>query len=281
MPLLYSFILGATSFQFLKTYQGVEHLTFKAAAIARGLLEDDQEWHRALEEASAFSSGKQLRELFAIILLYANPTDPSTLWERHKQSLCEDVSYHFRQINYSEQEIVLDFEMESIASFEIEKHIAYHGKSLRDFPGMPTPSANYDNFRNNDLNLETAKMREFLNANSARATNEQVAIINRAINEEHALIFMKAPAGTGKTFTLNLLICSAILTNRKKVMVVASTGIASLLLFQGRTAHSSLKIKIAVNEESICNVTRGTPFAKVLQELDILIWDEAPMQHKH
>ena len=48
MHTLLTVVRGATSFESLRTYQGIEHSTYKEACLARGLLEDDQEWRLCL-----------------------------------------------------------------------------------------------------------------------------------------------------------------------------------------------------------------------------------------
>jgi len=52
--LLLLHVVGATSFEDLRTYKNITYPTFKAAATARGLILDNVEWQRALEEASSF-----------------------------------------------------------------------------------------------------------------------------------------------------------------------------------------------------------------------------------
>ena len=46
-------VKGATSYEDLRTYNNIVYGTFQEACIARGLLEDDQEWDRALSDAVA------------------------------------------------------------------------------------------------------------------------------------------------------------------------------------------------------------------------------------
>ncbi|XP_031106061.1 uncharacterized protein LOC116010693 [Ipomoea triloba] len=65
------------------------------------------------------------------------------------------------------------------------------------------------------------------------------------------------------------------------VLNVASSGIASLLLPGGHTAHSRFAIPIAINEDSTCNIKQGSPLAQLIVECKLIIWDEAPMMHKH
>ena len=62
-------VVGPESFQDVRTFEGVIHPTFKAAAIARGLLQDDAEWDLCLQEAANIRMPRQIRRLFATILL--------------------------------------------------------------------------------------------------------------------------------------------------------------------------------------------------------------------
>ncbi|XP_074575299.1 uncharacterized protein LOC141831797 [Curcuma longa] len=61
---------------------------------------------------------------------------------------------------------------------------------------------------------------------------------------------------------------------------IASSGIASLLLPGGRTAHSRFAIPFNPNEESTCNIKQGSPLAELIVKAKLIIWDEAPMTHK-
>jgi hypothetical protein len=65
------------------------------------------------------------------------------------------------------------------------------------------------------------------------------------------------------------------------VLCVASSGIAALLLQGGRTAHSCFKIPIPCHESSICNIPKTSHLAELIRMTDLVIWDEAPMQHRH
>jgi hypothetical protein len=57
----------------------------------------------------------------------------------------------------------------------------------------------------------------------------------------------------------------------KNVLVVASSGIASLLLLGGRTAHSRFKILIDLHDESICNITQQMKVAELVRKYDLII----------
>ena len=62
---------------------------------------------------------------------------------------------------------------------------------------------------------------------------------------------------------------------------VASSGIASLLLPGGRTAHSKFGIPINPDEFSTCTLTQGSDQANLIKAASLIIWDEAPMMSKH
>ncbi|XP_065314115.1 uncharacterized protein LOC135923348 [Gordionus sp. m RMFG-2023] len=67
LRLLLLHVCGATSFDYLKTINGILMSTFKEAAIKRNLLSDDKEWESCLEEGSIYQMPSQLRSTFAFI----------------------------------------------------------------------------------------------------------------------------------------------------------------------------------------------------------------------
>jgi hypothetical protein len=54
-------------------------------------------------------------------------------------------------------------------------------------------------------------------------------------------------------------------------VAVASSGIASLLLNGGRSAHSTFKIPIPMHENSTCGVSIQSECAKLLQKANLII----------
>ena len=65
-------------------------------------------------------------------------------------------------------------------------------------------------------------------------------------------------------------------------IAVALSGIAATLLTGGRTAHSSFKLpfNLATKDTPICNISKGTGTAQVLQNCQLIVWDECTMSHK-
>ena len=93
------------------------------------------------------------------------------------------------------------------------------------------------------------------------------------------VFFLYGYGGTGKTFLWKTL-CSAIRKRREIVFPVASSGIASLLLPKGRTAHSRFGIPLLPDETSMCRMGPGSDLAGLMKKTKLIIWDEAPMTNR-
>ncbi|GKC16605.1 ATP-dependent DNA helicase PIF1-like protein [Tanacetum coccineum] len=65
------------------------------------------------------------------------------------------------------------------------------------------------------------------------------------------------------------------------VLNVTSSGISSLLMTGGRTAHSRFKIPINIDKLSTCSINPQSDHAAFVRKCKLIIWDEALMMHKH
>ncbi|VDO05186.1 unnamed protein product [Haemonchus placei] len=81
---------GPKSFSDLRTVDGVVHDTFKEAAKALGLMNDDSHYESCLREASEFHMPAQLRSLFSSLLWFCSVSEPEQLWDKFKRMLAED-----------------------------------------------------------------------------------------------------------------------------------------------------------------------------------------------
>ncbi|XP_019183746.1 PREDICTED: uncharacterized protein LOC109178664 [Ipomoea nil] len=196
--------------------------------------------------------------------------------------------------NYLDVAIVTDLvlteeEKKNFALLELENLLGQQNKSLKNYPPMPTPSTdNTRLFQNRLVFEELCYNSEQLKTDSevmcAKLTEEQGLIYDTVIqdiaNNKGGLFFVYGYGGTGKTFLWRAL-SAAVRCKGQIVLNVASSGIASLLLPGGRTAHSRFAIPIAINEDSTCNIKQGSDLAELLIKTSLIIWDEAPMMHKH
>ena len=94
--------------------------------------------------------------------------------------------------------------------------------------------------------------------------------------KKQALVFVHGHGGTGKTFLWHTII-NRVRSESLIVLAVASSGIASLLLPNGRTAHSRFKIPLSIDESSTCAIKKNTHLSHLLQKTSLIVWDEAPM----
>ncbi|XP_031096932.1 ATP-dependent DNA helicase PIF2-like [Ipomoea triloba] len=164
-----------------------------------------------------------------------------------------------------------------------------YSKSLKDFPPMPTPVASPARLSGNRLLFEELSYDRALLATESdrlvrQLTEEQRGvydtIMGDASSSNGGLFFVYGYGGTGKTFLWKTL--SATLRSQGEIVInVASSGIASLLLPGGKTAHSRFAIPININEDSTCNIKPGTDLAELISKTKLIIWNEAPMMHKH
>ncbi|XP_010669868.1 uncharacterized protein LOC104886988 [Beta vulgaris subsp. vulgaris] len=128
------------------------------------------------------------------------------------------------------------------------------------------------------MTLEHAKLFKGL-------TVEQSIIYRRVMDDlssqEGGVFFVYCYRGTRKTYVWKTL-CAAVKKMGEIVLPVASSGIASLLLPRGRTAHSRFGIPLNVTENSTCaRIRLGLDLAYLLIKTKLIIWDEAPMMHKY
>ncbi|XP_022014122.1 ATP-dependent DNA helicase PIF1-like [Helianthus annuus] len=172
---------------------------------------------------------------------------------------------------------------------EIEKLLLTNGSTVRNFDDMPSVPDNYISSSNNRLIMKElsydrlALQREHdryvkcLTAEQERIYKIVMEVIEKG---DGGVFFVYGYGGTGKTFLWKTF--SAALRSKGEVVLnVASSGIASLLLDGGRTTHSRFVIPININENSICSIEPNTELGDLIKRATLIIWDEAPMTHKH
>jgi len=102
LRILFTHVIGATCFEDIKTthrphtFTTIVHPTFKAACLARGLLQDDVEWDQCLSEVAGVQVPSSLQQLFASLLIFNNVTNLGRLWDMHKGALTEDFLHQAR-----------------------------------------------------------------------------------------------------------------------------------------------------------------------------------------
>ena len=135
LRLLLTVVKGPKSFQSLRTVDNVVHDTFKLACIARGLLEDDEEWIQCLKEAAVIKIGYQLRRLLSIILTQCSPLNPCALWNQFSTHICDDLAHKICTLFVIFKPT--EAQVEDYGLHLLNQMLHESGKSLIDFPPMP------------------------------------------------------------------------------------------------------------------------------------------------
>ncbi|KAL3614258.1 hypothetical protein CASFOL_042332 [Castilleja foliolosa] len=260
-----------------------------SACEALGLLGDDREWLTAFIESSSWATSFELRVLFVHMLLFCEVSQPLYFWESQWKCMEDDVRRRLGSEISNPECFLNDEDVKQSILVELEKLLnsATPSKSLSDY-GLPLPSPTaLASVGNRLLMEETCYNRLKLAADHQQSllllNSEQLQIYNCVLSSyqtnSQVLLFVYGHGGTGKTFLWTTII-SYFRSLGKIVLAVAASGIASLLLPSGRTAHSRFKIPIDLTEQSICHVKKGTQLADLLQQTLLIIWDEAPMSDR-
>ena len=209
LRILLNHVTGCTSFQDIRTLpDGTLCHTFKEAACHRGLLEDDDEYDLCLAMAASWNMPPQLRHLFVTILLYNDPCNPAVLWEKYKYSFSYDFFHRARK---SMPGIDADEHILNAALVDIDKRLQCHGKSLADFPGMPTPihvKNPYDEalIIQQELDYDVHEQLLIVDRDVPSLNTEQHTIFTTIMSavDDHKqypeVSFIDGPGGIGKTF---------------------------------------------------------------------------------
>ena len=282
---LLTVVKGPTSFENLRQFNGTTHSTFYEACLARGLLEDDGEWRQCLLEASHMQTGEQLRHLFALLLLSCTPTQPAQLWNDFRQHICDDLSAHLRSLG---QQIMQDTDIYDYGLWLLNTILLRHGKDLSSVQ-MPLPNHDWSSQSGNSLigeqlsydrDQEQVLAEERIPQLNAEQRYTHDRIVSSVETRAGQVFFLSGPGGTGKTFVYNT-ICNTVRSKGLIVLCVASSGIASLLLRGGRTAHSMFKIPLDLDNNTYCPIAKEGKLADLIRATRLIIWDEITMQHRY
>ncbi|XP_056697484.1 uncharacterized protein [Spinacia oleracea] len=230
----------------------------------------------------------QLRELFVTLLLFCKVTDMRSLWESIFKDLSDDIQRKKRRLFKHPNLILSEDQIRTYTLIEINRILMKFGKSLSDFKDMPQPDLTEVDCMENKLIAEerlydTRQLQADWSDRIKRLNKEQLDVYNRVVQavekDTGETFFVYGHGGTGKTF-LYCTITAKLRADRKIVLNVASSGIAALLLPGGRTTHSRFEIPIEILENSTCNISRKSQLAELIRHTSLIIWDEAPMDHR-
>uniref|UniRef100_A0A6N2NFB7 ATP-dependent DNA helicase n=1 Tax=Salix viminalis TaxID=40686 RepID=A0A6N2NFB7_SALVM len=278
LRLLLHHVKGSISFADLRNVHGILHPTFQLACKAHGLLGDDKEWSEAFCEAIATASSPQLRQLFVGIILFCQVADPLILFNQFWRSMYDDILYKLKSSFRMPNLILPDDQLKNYVLYELEQLFNASATTLRDHC-LPMPDGQLlkeitNKLLREELDYDLSELRiKFLEFCFSQPSTETI------FAKKQALVFVHGHGGTGKTFLWHTII-NRVRSESLIVLAVASSGIASLLLPNGRTAHSRFKIPLSIDESSTCAIKKNTHLSNLLQKTALIVWDEAPMVNK-
>lgn len=90
LRLLLLTVKGAQTFEDIRLVNGIQYNTFRSAAVALGLMEDDSLIIETFEEIVDSEMPYRIRCLFVNMLKFNTPTDPLAIWNQFKSKMFED-----------------------------------------------------------------------------------------------------------------------------------------------------------------------------------------------
>ncbi|KAK9740669.1 hypothetical protein RND81_03G052500 [Saponaria officinalis] len=246
-------------------------------------------WNVALNESATWCTAHQLRELFTTILLFCEVIDPKKFWAAHWEKLSDDILPRQRRRMRIGDLTLSEDQIKNYALYELEMILNRNNRTLKQFPDFPLPDCLLLQVSENRLILEQqdydkqemSTQAEQLEANlNADQRNVFSDVMGSVLKKQGGLYFVYGSGGTGKTYLWKTII-TRLRSQGHIVLAVASSGIAALLMIAGRTAHSRFTIPLNLNDSTSCRIDHGSDLAQLIRETSLIIWDEAPMVHRH
>ncbi|GAU51410.1 hypothetical protein TSUD_413210 [Trifolium subterraneum] len=288
LRLLLNVQVGCTSYEDLKTVNGNIHDSYRDACGALKLLEDDREFIAAIVEVANLGSGVSIRKMFARLLMSNTMSDPLRVWENLFDVLVEGILYHRRRALNDPDLVISSEDLKQLCLLDIDNFLRENGKCLDDYKCMPKLLVpNNGRFNNilveNEYKYDLDEMNRLHVEHMSNLNSDQLdayhQILQTVDNGVGSMFFVYGYGGTGKTYLWKT-ISYKLRSEGKIVLNVASSGIASILLPGGRTAHSQFGLPLSLSKESCCNIKLKSKKAELLSMTSLIIWDEAPMINK-
>lgn len=220
------------------------------------------------------------------MLLFCEVGDENAFFDKVWRLLIDDIQYQLRDVLGDRSYHMPDDDARDCLLHELAALFSRSGCNIRDF-NLPQRTSQLDFPRTNRLIEEELaySSRQLsddvglvatLNPGQLRAFS---SIVDAVLNNRPGFFFVSRYGGTGKTYLWRCIVAH-LRAQRKIVLTVASSGVASILLPRGRTAHSRFKIPCDLDDSSVCDIRRGTMLAELIQRTSLIIWDEALMTNK-
>src|SRR6266404_186352 len=212
------------SFNDLQRANGVLYPSIREACLARGLLQDDQEWKLTLDEAVPVQTGTILRHTFLIILQDCFPSNPLELWEQYKPFLCDDLH---RQLTWHRIQDITTEKVHDYGLYLIAYMLVQENNISMNHVGMPAPVHDWNSILHQlpqqHMTFNAEEQQHLLTTTLPLLNHEQhhaFKSISTSVLENHPCVFfLEGAAGSGKTFLYQTL-CYAFRSQNLNVLCV-------------------------------------------------------------
>ncbi|KAL4153752.1 hypothetical protein QTP88_001585 [Uroleucon formosanum] len=252
------------------------------------LLENDDHWDQTLNDAIISPYAHQIRTLFSLIICTCFPLNPIDLWIKCKDYMCDDILYQIRN-RMGNLNIQISKEIYNEALIPIEDICLIMSNKLLIQVGLTAPNRPMHDAFNKEVHREKLydlnTLKELIQTNLPLLNEQKKYVFDTLMkvtnDETGGIYFLDALGGTGKTFLISLILAK-LRSQNKIALTLTSSGIAATLLEGGRTAHSALKLPLNMqsNKTPTCNISKNSAMAKVLQQCQLIVWDECTMAYK-
>ena len=249
----------------LQTVNGHFCRTFQEAYQSLGLLEDDQEIDKVMEEAASIQLGPALRNTFMTILIHCTSANPLQFWETHKVNLCTDLMQRDKVSSPTEaiiNEVLLDV------------HEKY---------GLP----------------KLQSMSQSLQNTTPRVIEEELSYntsyLQGKVTEQYRTLNKQQHHGFSEQFQGESVLHDCMWGQQQNLHHQSSTSSSAssrwhctgdcliryctTLLNNGRTPHSRCRLPIKIDENSMCSITKKELLSQLLRQTKLLVIDEVTMGH--
>ncbi|XP_078443027.1 uncharacterized protein LOC144712627 [Wolffia australiana] len=232
LRLMLHHVTRATCYEDLRTIDVVVYDTYQRAAAACGLLHSDAEFDNDLALASGVASPRQGRELFAMMLLYCEISQPVVHLEKYLEAMSEDICFENNALEVTNQ-----IQRKVLSALE---SILYHnGSSLEAFLGLPQSvelqpieTICRPSHENNILNaiLAVEHLQGMLNQEQRQLYDTVLEAIESAERAKEAKVFfVDGTCGFGKTFLYSAILAKMKASRLTAISTATSDGANQLL----------------------------------------------------
>ncbi|CAB0007903.1 unnamed protein product, partial [Nesidiocoris tenuis] len=273
----------ADSYESLRTVGDTVFSTFQQAAVARGLVEVENEHVRSMNDAITIfnKSGKRLRQFYFVLI--SNGAPARILWSQFRLQLMDDFLR-------AEAEATPPVDVVESAERNALIHLAtmlrsHGGRTLTDY-GLPDVGDGSTEVSRERARWDPIRCANFVTYWLPLLNPQQSAFADRVLSvtlrrggdvadvePRDRLFFLDGPGGTGKTLVLNV-IMARLRGEGLIVLPCAFTGIAAMNYPGGMTAHSLFKFPFEIDENSVCNISIQSERADLIRHTTVIVWDE-------